>query len=269
MSNELDLKLINRFKNGDMVAFEELIVKYEKLIFKISNKYKYNDLFTQEDMLQELKLSLLMHLSEFEEERNVKVITYLYNRLKCDCTRIFLLNTAKLNKSWHVRSVAVIRECKRNGIQREEITIEHVKEHYKNDSYVSDTYAEGILKDIHYKNHISLDYRDNNDKDAKEDLYNSIVCEAYEYEEIEENEVIKKIIEGVERTARRKAKGKYQDIIDRDIKIFKEIAFENKTGLQLAEETNLTNQNISRIFKKYQKYAQNIIKNERSLVYGL
>ena len=97
-------------------------------------------------------------------------------------------------------------------------------------------------------------------------MYNSIVCEAYEYEEIEENEVIKKIIEGVERTARRKAKGKYQDIIDRDIKIFKEIAFENKTGLQLAEETNLTNQNISRIFKKYQKGD---IKSSQSLFFRL
>ena len=174
-----------------------------------------------------------------------------------------------MNKSWHVRSVGVISDCRKKGILREDITIEHVKEYYKYDEFISDGSAEGILKDIHYKGHISLDYRDNNDKDAKEDLYNSIVCEAYEYEEIEENEVINKIIEGVERTARRKAKGKYQDIIDRDIKIFKEIAFENKTGLQLANETNLTNQNISRIFKKYQKYAQNIIKNERSLVYGL
>lgn len=57
---------------------EETILKYDKLIYKILSKYKY-DKYYEEDYYNEGVLALINAYDTYSKDKNVKFITYAYN----------------------------------------------------------------------------------------------------------------------------------------------------------------------------------------------
>lgn len=269
MSNNIDFELIKRYKSGDNLAAEELMIKYDKLINRIAykNKIKNTHLYDVEDLKQDLYIEFINVIDRFDINKNIKFITFLYKSLELKSYKLIAMNTTHLKDSWVIDGNNIISSCNKIGIQKEQITKELVKKYYPRENKCNEQTAEWILMYIKGYNTYYLDSK-GSEEDGNE-MYNIICDNDNGYTEIEEEDTINKIIEGIERTARRKTQVKYRNVIERDINIFKEIALNGKGNKELAKELDTTHQNVSRIFYKYKKYAQDFIKSERSLIYGL
>src|SRR5579862_999953 len=61
-----DMELVHASKVGDMVAFEELVKRYERKLFRIAQSITHNREDSQ-DAVQEAFLKAFQHLAEFRE----------------------------------------------------------------------------------------------------------------------------------------------------------------------------------------------------------
>jgi len=62
-----DALLVQRAKQGDLAAFEELANRYERKIYTLARRITQNE-HDAEDVTQQTFLSALEHLQEFREE---------------------------------------------------------------------------------------------------------------------------------------------------------------------------------------------------------
>jgi RNA polymerase sporulation-specific sigma factor len=80
--------LIYKYQQGKNV-FEEILKKYDNLIYKTINKYPNNLLYTKEDKHQIALISLVKALKSFDITKNIKFSTYLTTIIQNDMNRIF------------------------------------------------------------------------------------------------------------------------------------------------------------------------------------
>jgi len=62
-----DLELVHASKNGDVAAFEELVKRYDRKLFRIAQNVTHNR-EDSEDVVQETFLKAFQHLGEFRED---------------------------------------------------------------------------------------------------------------------------------------------------------------------------------------------------------
>lgn len=62
-----DLELVHASKNGDVAAFEELVKRYDRKLFRIAQNVTHNR-EDSEDVVQEAFLKAFQHLREFRED---------------------------------------------------------------------------------------------------------------------------------------------------------------------------------------------------------
>jgi RNA polymerase sigma-70 factor (ECF subfamily) len=62
-----DLDLVHASKNGDVAAFEQLVKRYDRILFRIAQNVTHNR-EDAEDSVQEAFLKAFQHLGEFREE---------------------------------------------------------------------------------------------------------------------------------------------------------------------------------------------------------
>src|SRR5467141_1411529 len=64
-----DLNLVHASKNGDVAAFEQLVKRYDRKLFRIAQHITHN-WEDAEDAVQEAFLKAFQHLGEFREDSN-------------------------------------------------------------------------------------------------------------------------------------------------------------------------------------------------------
>jgi RNA polymerase sigma-70 factor (ECF subfamily) len=69
-----DLSLVHAGKGGDIAAFEELVRRYDRKVFRIAQHIMQNREDAQ-DVVQEAFLKVFQHLNQFQE--NAKFSTWL------------------------------------------------------------------------------------------------------------------------------------------------------------------------------------------------
>ena len=62
-----DLDLVHASKNGNVAAFEQLVKRYDRKLFRIAQSITHNREDSQ-DAVQEAFLKVFQHLGEFREE---------------------------------------------------------------------------------------------------------------------------------------------------------------------------------------------------------
>ena len=62
-----DLELVHASKNGDVAAFEQLVKRYDRTLFRIAQHVTHNR-EDSEDAVQEAFLKAFQHLGEFRED---------------------------------------------------------------------------------------------------------------------------------------------------------------------------------------------------------
>lgn len=74
------IKLLDRAKANDQKAIEEIILRYNKLIYKII--YEINLSSLKEDAYQEALIALLKAIKRYDQKKGIKFITFLYTVVK-------------------------------------------------------------------------------------------------------------------------------------------------------------------------------------------
>lgn len=93
-------KLVQRIKQGDKKAAEELICAYEPLIVSFASKYNKPELI--EDLKQEGAMALLQAIRNFDESLGVSFITFAMYYVKRNMDR-FIIKSSSVKVSTHVR----------------------------------------------------------------------------------------------------------------------------------------------------------------------
>src|SRR5262245_42033531 len=70
-----DIRLVERYTNGDMTAFDELMIRYERQIYRLCYRFTSNT-DDARDLAQEVFIKAFEHLSDFRKESSLK--TWLY-----------------------------------------------------------------------------------------------------------------------------------------------------------------------------------------------
>ena len=72
---DLDAALVDRYLTGDMTAFDELMIRYERQIYRVCYRYVENR-DDAKDLAQEVFIKAFEHLPSFRRESSLK--TWLY-----------------------------------------------------------------------------------------------------------------------------------------------------------------------------------------------
>ena len=70
-----DIALVERYVNGDMTAFDELMIRYERQIYRLCYRFTSNT-DDARDLAQEVFIKAFEHLGSFRRESSLK--TWLY-----------------------------------------------------------------------------------------------------------------------------------------------------------------------------------------------
>lgn len=115
-----DIEIIQKVINGDINAFEDIIKKYDSLLYKIARGYRYNHEDSQ-DLMQETYINIYKNLSKFENRSSFK--TWI--------TRILLnLCYQKRHKSSFINEEMTISKItdKSEGLKAFSKTVEKITE---------------------------------------------------------------------------------------------------------------------------------------------
>jgi len=82
-------------QKSEILTEEELLKKYEKLIYKLSNKkfMLYSKKYPLEDILQEAKVSAVRAYRIYDPSKNTKLITHLHNYINFYLSHFFRADT--------------------------------------------------------------------------------------------------------------------------------------------------------------------------------
>ena len=97
-----DFTLIERYKSGDMTAFDELMIRYERQIYRLCYRFTSNA-DDARDLAQEVFIKAFEHLSDFRKESSLK--TWLYRVATNHC-----INHVKSNTQQFVEVTETIRQ---------------------------------------------------------------------------------------------------------------------------------------------------------------
>jgi RNA polymerase sigma-70 factor (ECF subfamily) len=97
-----DFTLIERYKSGDMTAFDELMLRYERQIYRLCYRFTSNA-DDARDLAQEIFIKAFEHLSDFRKESSLK--TWLYRIATNHC-----INHIKSNAQQFVEVTEGIRQ---------------------------------------------------------------------------------------------------------------------------------------------------------------
>jgi RNA polymerase sigma-70 factor (ECF subfamily) len=97
-----DFTLIERYKSGDMTAFDELMLRYERQIYRLCYRFTSNA-DDARDLAQEIFIKAFEHLSNFRKESSLK--TWLYRIATNHC-----INHVKSNAQQFVEVTETIRQ---------------------------------------------------------------------------------------------------------------------------------------------------------------
>lgn len=70
-----DIALVERYANGDMTAFDELMIRYERQIYRLCYRFTSNA-DDARDLAQDVFIKAFEHLTDFRKESSLK--TWLY-----------------------------------------------------------------------------------------------------------------------------------------------------------------------------------------------
>src|SRR5262250_3074490 len=79
---EADIHLVERYLAGDMTAFDELMIRYERQIYRVCYRF-VNNRDDAMDLAQEVFIKAFEHLSSFRRESSMK--TWLYRLAMNHC----------------------------------------------------------------------------------------------------------------------------------------------------------------------------------------
>jgi RNA polymerase sigma-70 factor, ECF subfamily len=97
-----DIRLVERYTNGDMTAFDELMIRYERQIYRLCYRFTSNT-DDARDLAQEVFIKAFEHLSDFRKESSLK--TWLYRIATNHC-----INHVKSNTQQFVEVTETIRQ---------------------------------------------------------------------------------------------------------------------------------------------------------------
>lgn len=85
-----DFILVERYANGDMTAFDELMIRYERQIYRLCYRFTSNA-DDARDLAQEVFIKAFEHLGDFRKEASLK--TWLYRIATNHCINHVKSNT--------------------------------------------------------------------------------------------------------------------------------------------------------------------------------
>src|SRR5262245_41391033 len=85
-----DIALVERYANGDMTAFDELMIRYERHIYRLCYRFTSNP-DDARDLAQDVFVKAFEHLGDFRKESSVK--TWLYRIATNHCINHVKSNT--------------------------------------------------------------------------------------------------------------------------------------------------------------------------------
>ena len=85
-------------QKSEILTEEQLLKKYEKLIYKLSNKkfMLYSKKYPLEDILQEAKISAVRAYRIYDPSKNTKLITHLHNYINFYLSHFFRADTGMI-----------------------------------------------------------------------------------------------------------------------------------------------------------------------------
>jgi RNA polymerase sigma-70 factor (ECF subfamily) len=97
-----DFTLVERYANGDMAAFDELMIRYERQIYRLCYRFTSNP-DDARDLAQEVFIKAFEHLTDFRREASLK--TWLYRIATNHC-----INHVKSNSQQFVEVTESVRQ---------------------------------------------------------------------------------------------------------------------------------------------------------------
>jgi RNA polymerase sigma-70 factor (ECF subfamily) len=97
-----DIALVERYVNGDMTAFDELMIRYERQIYRLCYRFTSNAEDAR-DLAQDVFIKAFEHLTDFRKESSLK--TWLYRIATNHC-----INHVKSNNQQFVEVTETVRQ---------------------------------------------------------------------------------------------------------------------------------------------------------------
>ena len=97
-----DFTLVERYANGDMTAFDELMIRYERQIYRLCYRFTSNA-DDARDLAQDVFIKAFEHLADFRKESSLK--TWLYRIATNHC-----INHVKANAQLFVEVTDTTRQ---------------------------------------------------------------------------------------------------------------------------------------------------------------
>ena len=116
-----DLSLVERYVEGDMTAFDELMIRYERQIYRLCYRFTSNA-DDARDLAQDVFIKAFEHLADFRKESSLK--TWLYRIATNHC-----INHVKANTQQFVEVTDTIRQTTRHGAG--ELEEKEQREHFR------------------------------------------------------------------------------------------------------------------------------------------
>ena len=116
-----DITLIERYTTGDMTAFDELMIRYERPIYRLCYRFTSNA-DDARDLAQEVFIKAFEHLAHFRRESSLK--TWLYRIATNHC-----INHVKANTQQFVEVTETIRQTESTA--QHELEDKQQREHFR------------------------------------------------------------------------------------------------------------------------------------------
>jgi RNA polymerase sigma-70 factor (ECF subfamily) len=116
-----DIALIERYISGDMTAFDELMIRYERQIYRLCYRFTSNT-DDARDLAQEVFIKAFEHLADFRKESSLK--TWLYRIATNHC-----INHVKSNNQQFVEVTETVRQT--SATAQIELEEKEQREHFR------------------------------------------------------------------------------------------------------------------------------------------
>jgi RNA polymerase sigma-70 factor, ECF subfamily len=116
-----DLSLVERYANGDMAAFDELMIRYERQIYRLCYRFTSNA-DDARDLAQDVFIKAFEHLADFRRESSLK--TWLYRIATNHC-----INHVKSNTQQFVEVTETVRQT--TATAQRELEEKEQREHFR------------------------------------------------------------------------------------------------------------------------------------------
>jgi RNA polymerase sigma-70 factor (ECF subfamily) len=116
-----DIALLERYANGDMTAFDELMIRYERPIYRLCFRFTSNA-DDARDLAQDVFIKAFEHLADFRKESSLK--TWLYRIATNHC-----INHVKSHTQQFVEVTETVRQT--TATAHNELEQKEQREHFR------------------------------------------------------------------------------------------------------------------------------------------